>query len=207
MPSKSKKQQKFMGMVRAIQKGKLKPPNKKFKDVAKSMKKKDAKEFASTKHKGLPEKVKKKKKKKKSYMMINKLIKLADMLDRGGFCSEANSLDVLIKSIAHNMEEGVVVEVLDEPSECESNLKDEVYYFDNLSEMYNETKEEDESDDGEVAVPSIGGLMQATEKSEAHTGNLAAAVEGSPTAAGAVVGKGAGGSLAKENKAIDMVDN
>jgi hypothetical protein len=74
MPAKSKRQQRLMGMVRAIQKGKMKAPSKKLKDIAKSMKKKDTKEYAETKHKGLPEKVKKKRKKKKSYVMIDKLI-------------------------------------------------------------------------------------------------------------------------------------
>lgn len=58
MPAKSKKQQKFMGMVHAAQKGELENPSKEVKKAAKSMKKKDAKDFASTKHKGLPEKVK-----------------------------------------------------------------------------------------------------------------------------------------------------
>ena len=59
MPAKSKKQQKFMGMVHAAQKGDLKTPSPEVKKVAKSMKKKDTKDFASTKHKGLPNKVKK----------------------------------------------------------------------------------------------------------------------------------------------------
>ena len=57
----SKKQQKFMGMVHAAQKGE-KPASKEVAKVAKTMKKKDAEDFASTKHKGLPEKVKSKKK-------------------------------------------------------------------------------------------------------------------------------------------------
>ncbi len=56
MPAVSKKQQKFMGIVRSIQKGEQ--PASKFdkdaQDVAKDMKKKDVKKFASTKHKGLP---------------------------------------------------------------------------------------------------------------------------------------------------------
>jgi len=58
MPSTSKKQQRFMGMVHAAQTGKLKNPSTAVKKVAKTMKKKDAKDFASTEHKGLPEKVK-----------------------------------------------------------------------------------------------------------------------------------------------------
>ena len=53
----SKSQQKFMGMVHAAQKGE-KPASKEVAKVAKTMGKKDAKDFASTKHKGLPEKVK-----------------------------------------------------------------------------------------------------------------------------------------------------
>lgn len=56
----SKKQQKFMGMVHAAQKGE-KPASKEVAKVAKTMKKKDAEDYASTKHKGLPEKKKAKK--------------------------------------------------------------------------------------------------------------------------------------------------
>lgn len=60
MPSKSKAQQKFMGMVHALQKGELDPKDvsQDVRDASKSMKKKDAKDFASTSHKGLPRKVK-----------------------------------------------------------------------------------------------------------------------------------------------------
>jgi hypothetical protein len=53
----SKKQQRFMGMVHATQKGE-KAPSKEVAKVAKTMKKSDAEDFASTKHKGLPEKKK-----------------------------------------------------------------------------------------------------------------------------------------------------
>lgn len=60
----SRKQQKFMGMVHAAQKGK-KPASTEVAKVAKTMKKKDAEDFASTKHKGLPEKVKPKKEESK----------------------------------------------------------------------------------------------------------------------------------------------
>jgi len=59
MPSKSKQQQKFMGIVRAIQKGDQPASkfSKKAQDAADDMKKKDVEDFASTKHKGLPKKV------------------------------------------------------------------------------------------------------------------------------------------------------
>ena len=57
MPAVSKAQQKFMGMVHAAQKGEMKPTGA-VKKAAKSMTKKAATDFASTKHKGLPGKVK-----------------------------------------------------------------------------------------------------------------------------------------------------
>lgn len=60
MPAKSKAQQKFMGMVHAAKKGE-KPASKEVAAAAKGMTKKAAKDFAGTKHKGLPEKVKKSK--------------------------------------------------------------------------------------------------------------------------------------------------
>jgi len=53
----SKKQQRFFGIVRASQKGTLKgEASPQVQRAAASMKKKDVKKFASTKHKGLPEK-------------------------------------------------------------------------------------------------------------------------------------------------------
>lgn len=64
MPAKSKSQQHFMGMVYALKSGKLKPSKlpksvaAKVKKAAGSMSKKSAKDFASTKTKGLPKKVK-----------------------------------------------------------------------------------------------------------------------------------------------------
>lgn len=54
----SQQQQKFMGMVHAMQKGeKIKGASPELKKVARTMGKKDVKDFASTKHKGLPKKV------------------------------------------------------------------------------------------------------------------------------------------------------
>jgi hypothetical protein len=57
MPAVSKAQQRFMGMVHATQKGDMETPSKDVKTVAKSISKQDAKDFASTPHKGLPTKV------------------------------------------------------------------------------------------------------------------------------------------------------
>ena len=56
MPALSKKQQRFFGIVRAIQKGEQAPPTPETAKAAEDMKKTDVKKFASTKHKGLPNK-------------------------------------------------------------------------------------------------------------------------------------------------------
>ena len=56
MPALSKKQQKFFGIVRSIQKGEQAPTTPETAKAAADMKKSDVKKFASTKHKGLPEK-------------------------------------------------------------------------------------------------------------------------------------------------------
>ena len=57
MPSKSKAQQRFFGMVDAYKKGEMKNPSSKIKKAANGMSMSDVKDFAETKHKGLPEKV------------------------------------------------------------------------------------------------------------------------------------------------------
>tara|TARA_B100000287_G_scaffold389751_1_gene400069 strand:- start:79 stop:879 length:801 start_codon:yes stop_codon:yes gene_type:complete len=59
MPASSKAQQKFMGLVRAVQKGEVPKSkvSKAIKKVAKDMKAKEVDKYASTKHKGLPDKV------------------------------------------------------------------------------------------------------------------------------------------------------
>jgi len=56
MPAVSKAQQRFMGMVYATKKGDMTNPSPEVAQAAASMKKGDAKDFASTKHKKLPEK-------------------------------------------------------------------------------------------------------------------------------------------------------
>jgi len=67
MPSVSKQQQKFFGVVKAMQKGDT-PKKGKAGKAAKSMSKDDVDDFASTKHKGKPEKVKRE-------MKVRELIK------------------------------------------------------------------------------------------------------------------------------------
>ena len=61
MPAQSKSQQRFFGVVKAMQKGDI-PKKGKAGKIAKSMDKDDVDDFASTKHKGKPEKVKREQK-------------------------------------------------------------------------------------------------------------------------------------------------
>ena len=56
----SKAQQKFMGMVHAVQKGEMPAPSKAVAKAAKGMSMKAGHEYAATKHKGLPDKKSKK---------------------------------------------------------------------------------------------------------------------------------------------------
>ena len=56
MPAVSKAQQRFMGMVHAVQKGDMEAPSKEVEKAADSMSDKAAKDYASTSHKGLPNK-------------------------------------------------------------------------------------------------------------------------------------------------------
>jgi len=60
MPASSKAQQRFFGVVKAMQKGD-KPKEGEAGKVAKSMDKDDVDKYAKTKHKGLPNKVKREK--------------------------------------------------------------------------------------------------------------------------------------------------
>jgi hypothetical protein len=70
----SKKQQKFMGLVKAYKEGDVEPydVSKKVKKAAKSMTKKEVDDFASTEHEGLPTKVENTK--KESYIRNVKMI-------------------------------------------------------------------------------------------------------------------------------------
>ena len=85
--SVSKSQQRFFGMVRQAQKtGEKKTTSPEVSRVAASIKKKDAKDFASTKHKGLPEKKVKKESfesgvlKARRYHRVGKLMSFKDFM-------------------------------------------------------------------------------------------------------------------------------
>ena len=77
MPSVSKQQQKFFGVVKAMQKGDI-PKKGSAGKAAKSMSKDDVDDYASTKHKGLPKKVKREMKIRE---LIRKLVR--EILDEG----------------------------------------------------------------------------------------------------------------------------
>jgi hypothetical protein len=80
VPAKSKSQQRLMGMVYSYKNGDLKKKDvkseelwKKIKDISKGISKKDAEDFASTKHKNKPEKVNEKTINKKMKKRFNYL--------------------------------------------------------------------------------------------------------------------------------------
>jgi hypothetical protein len=74
MPAKSKAQQRFMGMVHAAQKGDMENPSPEVSKAADSMTDKDAKDFASTSHDGLPDHVKETFKQKIREILRNSMI-------------------------------------------------------------------------------------------------------------------------------------
>ena len=80
MPAVSKKQQRFFGIVRAIQKGEMAPTTPETAKAAADMKKSDVKDFASTKHKKLPEK--KVSKEAMDYSQKDKVMKKAKPLHK-----------------------------------------------------------------------------------------------------------------------------
>jgi hypothetical protein len=96
-----------MGIVRALQKGDMKPSQAsgKAKEMAKSMKKGDVKDFAATKHKGLPKKVKKEDyDPTKMYVVLRPV----DNLDAAGLIKELNPLEGLAP-LNVNMEDVISV--------------------------------------------------------------------------------------------------
>ena len=123
MPALSKKQQKFFGIVRAIQKGEQVPTTPETAKAAADMKKGDVKKFASTKHKGLPEK----KKVEEMYNEPNKDQQSKKQIDSKERRANAIKKQVLMKKIqavrsgagseimASNNLEGEVIEAYGNP--------------------------------------------------------------------------------------------
>ena len=73
MPAVSKKQQSLFGMVHAYQKGTLKHVSKNIEEIAAHISRSDAKHFAETKHKGLPEKREHKKEEEKKASWLDEM--------------------------------------------------------------------------------------------------------------------------------------
>ena len=92
MPAASKQQQKLMGIVHALQKGDMKPSqaSDKAEEMSKSMKKGNVQKFASTKHKGLPKKVKKEDYNPTKMFVV---VKPSDNMDASGMIMELNPLE------------------------------------------------------------------------------------------------------------------
>ena len=94
MPSKSKAQQRFMGLVHSYKKGEVPASkvSKAVKDAAKSMDTKSVKKYASTKHKGKPEKVNKE-------FIVKKIRELLDTeMESCGYTMSAKNPSYKLKS-------------------------------------------------------------------------------------------------------------
>jgi len=94
VPSKSKAQQRFMGLVHSYKKGEVPASkvSKAVKDAAKSMDTKSVKKYASTKHKGKPEKVNKE-------FVIKKIRELLDTeMESCGYTMSAKDPSYKLKS-------------------------------------------------------------------------------------------------------------
>ena len=94
MPSKSKAQQRFMGLVHSYKKGEVPASkvSKAVKDAAKSMDTKSVKKYASTKHRGKPEKVNKE-------FVIKKIRELLDTeMESCGYTMSAKDPSYKLKS-------------------------------------------------------------------------------------------------------------
>lgn len=117
----SQQQQKFMGMVHAMQKGeKVKGASPELKKVAKTMGKKDAKDFASTKHKGLPKKVG-----ESSVMAGVRAVMEARIVDEGG-----NTFDHILDRFKNE------VKRFEQGEDLDSDLYEALFdYYANTGEM------------------------------------------------------------------------
>lgn len=121
--AESKAQQRFMGMVRGVQKGEIKPSEVSSKVVktAKEMKPSDVKDFASTKHEDLPEKV------SESTKRIEDENYIKDNSDMYGDLDNMNSENINI--IKRDIKNGIV-ESMTEPTEgsiATQNTSDTMY--------------------------------------------------------------------------------
>lgn len=139
MPAKSKSQQRLFGMVHAYQKGELDNPSKEIKDIAKSITKKDAKDFAETKHKGLPNRVKKNKKKTNE-----NCIKLSE--------------DALMNIIKESVEKCLKEDYVTRKARWSDILKNKIYSvmqeIENEMEYYERLDSSDNIDEDDVTIYS-----------------------------------------------------
>jgi len=132
-PSKSKSQQQLMGMVHAVQTGKMKPPKSgKVASIAKKMKPSDVEKFAKTKTKGLPKHVSKS---KKEYLKLN-------IYDRGDLLKEkiiTKTLNQLIDEQNNDINSQIKLlsDKIKEKSEEKKNTKDKNRIYDIDTEINN----------------------------------------------------------------------
>ena len=152
----SKAQQKFMGMVHAAQKGE-KPASKEVAKVAKEMGKKDAKDYASTKHKGLPEKV------KKEDVEVDEATGFRATGKKKGDVEKSTRRQYFVKLEKNGSTKGMTV--LADEGETEGELMDRVKR-DARSSGYNVVGMRLKGDVGESFYDKFDALVEAKKKDE-----------------------------------------
>jgi hypothetical protein len=151
MPAVSKAQQRFMGMVHAADKGET-PASPEVAKVSKDMKDSDAKDFASTKHAGLPDHVKEQLK-----SIVREVIReknginemshndvhfknIIKLYDRGGSFTKKKVAAVVCKDPRASRND--IIDVLEDSDYREiTELEDELG-LDEIREKYNSVNEE-----------------------------------------------------------------
>jgi len=118
MPAKSKAQQRFFGMVHALQKGDAKPSDysKEVQKVAKDMPKKAAKDYASTDTKNLPDK------KEEIELLIRREIK--DILTKKDVMKKSELRQIIreeIKKLKESLDHNDVMRIVDAAAQYSDN--------------------------------------------------------------------------------------
>ena len=169
MAATSKKQRRFMALVRGVQKGTIKPKDvsKDVKDAAKSMKEKDVKDFISTKEKDLPDKVKKETIRKlrsiireiilesNLYNHAKKELKLAGYknINKKKIESDDDYMNYIGKSVLELIEQFAKQRHSGMSAEFTKELFNKLVSFENLTELTDDPKEwEDRS---EISNPDL----------------------------------------------------
>ena len=138
MPAQSKSQQRFFGVVKAMQKGDI-PKKGKAGKIAKTMDKDDVDDFASTKHKGKPEKVKREQRVKNliKKMVREELAEMNETFTGGASKSNFGMVKPLVKAVKKSIfgsYEGDEEETNEASSKVKNQIK-KIMKYDHIDDL------------------------------------------------------------------------